>query len=192
MFSTLNNRLSAKQWSLKHNGTSCLCFLLIFHAFTRENWGNIFPFRPKTISHWSMMLLFCTTCASTTHVQICISLDCLSLRSTDKKYRPVSTSPKTTGSTEVQLVRDVINYTYIDRNCIHYSWTSQRQSYFPPSQNDEKILNNSTRLQTSAFHRRRLTLKRLIVGAADLEGNHGLGPTCFKLSVVSRVQIIHS
>ncbi len=57
--------------------------------------------------------------------------------------------------------RDVINYTYIDRNNIHYSWVSQRQSYFPPFQHDEKILNNRPPLQTSAFQRSRLTLKRL-------------------------------
>lgn len=101
-------------------------------------------------------------------------------RSTDKKCRPVSTSLRTTGSTEVQLVGDVINYTYIDRNSIHYSWASHRQSYFPPSQKDEKILNNSTRLQTSAFQRRRLTLKRLKVGAAVLAGNHHLGPNVFQ------------
>lgn len=57
--------------------------------------------------------------------------------------------------------RDVINYTYIDRNDIHYSCASQRQSYFPPFQHDEKILNNRPPLQTSAFQRSRLTLKRL-------------------------------
>lgn len=57
--------------------------------------------------------------------------------------------------------RDVINYTYIDRNSIHYSWAAQRQRYFPPFQHDEKILNNSPHLQMSAFQRSRLTLKRL-------------------------------
>lgn len=72
-------------------------------------------------------------------------------------------SLRPTGSTEPQspVSRDVINYTYIDRNNIHYSWASQRQSYFPPFQHDEKILNNRPPLQTSAFQRRRLTLKRL-------------------------------
>lgn len=66
--------------------------------------------------------------------------------------------------------RDVINYTYIDRNDIHYSCASQRQSYFPPFQHDEKILNNRPPLQTSAFQRRRLTLKRLKLELLSYQG----------------------
>lgn len=72
-------------------------------------------------------------------------------------------SLRPTGSTEPRspVSRNVINYTYIDRNNIHYSWASQRQSYFPPFQHDEKILNNRPPSQTSAFQRSRLTLKGL-------------------------------
>lgn len=81
--------------------------------------------------------------------------------------------------------RDVINYTYIDRNSIHYSWASQRQSYFPPFQHDEKILNNRPPLQTSAFQQSWLKLKRL--KSELLSYSRCSGPTCFKLLVAVRL-----
>lgn len=155
--SKLNNSFGATQWNRHVNTTLlpvCTSFLLIFLCLSVWNRTNICSFRPKQspLIKWGKEGVYHPrkgNCAkdnvfyseTTLQTSLHVTQACRLHRS------PVS--------------RDVINYTYIDRNNIHYSWAPQRQTYFPPFQHDEKILNNRPPLQTSAFQRSRLTLKRL-------------------------------
>lgn len=75
--------------------------------------------------------------------------------------RQVSASLRTAGSTEVRLVeRWWIIHTLIETAFIIHELLNVK-AISPPHRHDEKILNNRSRLQTSAFQWRRLTLKRL-------------------------------
>lgn len=163
----------------KHNTTSCLLFL-IFLAFPCEI--------EQIVAHSDQNNHYCShkvrkmtkvpglLLAPPVHHPYtgnCRSCGCL-LYSTETI---VQTSLHVTQAYRLQrspVSRDVINYTYIDRNDIHYSCASQRQSYFPPFQHDEKILNNRPPLQTSAFQWSWLTLKRLKLELLSYQGTAAL------------------
>lgn len=154
----------------KHSATSCLHFPLIFPAFSceieqifaRSNQNNpsqVCSSQEKVQSTWGFRLL-----------HLCINPH--TAEETADHAAVLYSEAKTIVQTSLHVTqayrlhrspvsRYVINYTYIDRNNIHYSWASQCQSYFPPFQDDEKILNNRPPQQTPAFQRSLLTLKRL-------------------------------
>lgn len=136
----------------KYSGPSCLYFLLlafpceIVQIFADSKQNNHPPPSPRSRKERgkqpkSSSAAACSTCvqhpqkdadrAAVSHSEAETAAQ-TSLHVT-QDYR-LHTSP---------VSRDVINYTYIDRNSIHYSWAAQRQRYFPPFEHDEKILNNS-------------------------------------------------
>ena len=164
--SKLNNSSSGTQRNRFENTIAlpaCTSSSFFLSYRVKSNKHSFWPKQSPPVIKWgqSSKAIACSTCVSPPHRKL---QKILRLSFILKTETIVQTSLHVTQAYRLHsspVSGDVINYTYIDRNNIHYSWASQRQSYFPPFQHDEKILNNRPPLQTSAFQRSRLTLKRL-------------------------------